>query len=178
MFVFTAIRRRRRRRREQLLQRHQQPQNRPSVRVTTRNHILTESNAPLGVTDMERNMPFLYSLARSWAWDAVTHRCRTHPRRRPRPSIIWGTRRSTGPPSGRRRCRPSRPCWGRTPEPPGSGTRAGRPRCTWRARTARPAPWCGPSWTPIPRRRASRRGQRQRLHAVAQPLRLRGEHDK
>ena len=83
MFVFTAIRRRRRRRKDQ---QQQHSSSRPSVRVTplgsssnsnTNNN--TNNNTPLGVTDMEKNMPFLYSLARSWAWDAVTFRCRTHP---------------------------------------------------------------------------------------------------
>jgi len=86
MFVFTAIRRRRRRRKDQQQQQHSS--SRPSVRVTplgsssntnTNNNTSTNNNTPLGVTDMEKNMPFLYSLARSWAWDAVTFRCRTHP---------------------------------------------------------------------------------------------------
>ena len=76
MFVFAAIRRRRRRRKEKELQQRRISSSRPSVRVTSDHN---SNNTPLGLEDIEQNMPFLYSLARSWAWDAVTYRCRTHP---------------------------------------------------------------------------------------------------
>ena len=91
MFVLNALRRRRRRQTQE-----HETNNRtgtiekPSVRIVSRVSIVAavnrrrdnfnnDKNAPLGMTEVDRSMPLLYSLARSWAWEAVDFRCHTHP---------------------------------------------------------------------------------------------------
>lgn len=86
MFAFNAFRRRRRDRAEN--QNNGAIHNeKPCVRIVSRSKSRSSYGAnhpslprtPLGMTDIDQTMPFLYPLARSWAWEAVTFRCHTHP---------------------------------------------------------------------------------------------------
>jgi ankyrin repeat protein len=92
MFVVNAFRRRRRKRIEiQNTATGSDATEKPCVRIvsrsssvevnrsTSRSRAGNRDNTPLGMTDVDKSMPFLYSLARSWAWEAVTFRCQTHP---------------------------------------------------------------------------------------------------